>query len=875
MLTIDQIDRDKLTPMMQQYVAEKEKRPDCLIFYRLGDFFELFFDDAILASKELELALTGRDCGLDERAPMCGVPHHAANNYILRLVDRGYKVAIVEQVEDAAQAKGLVKREVVKVITPGTLTDQGFIDEHKYLYLASIFQKENNFGLAVCDITTGLFKTCEITFGATIPKLLDELAKYQPSEIICNQEFADSKTFQDILKRDSITMSVQAESVFQAESIKKYSDIIETEEEFNLWAAASAGLLDYIEQTQFQLPIEFGEITPYQPDEYMILDQNTRRNLELTETIRDRKRRGSLLWAIDRTQTSMGARLLRFWLEQPLLDINTINRRQNAIEVLLNEFIQRQDLRDNLKGIYDLERLSGRIALGQINARDLISLTTVLEKIKPLKKTLLAFDDPYLRSLNQQLKDLSDLTNLLKSAIADDPPLTIKEGNIIRSGYNEQVDAFRDASENSKQWILDFEKKARERTGIKSLKVGYNRVFGYYIDIRKTNLDSVPEEYIRRQTLTNSERYITEELKDMEDRILGSEQRLISLEYQLFCEIRTTTISYLSELKTNAEILSLIDVLSSLAELAEMENYCKPNLTNDYVLNISNGRHSVVEQTLDHGEFVPNDVLLDHDEHQVMILTGPNMSGKSTFMRQVSLIVLLAQIGSFVPANSAEIGITDRIFTRVGAADDLGAGQSTFMVEMSEVSHIMRNATDRSLLILDEIGRGTSTYDGLSIAWSVIEHVVDPNYTNARTLFATHYHELTDLADSTTGVFNCHISATENEGSIVFLHQIEPGCAGQSYGIEVAKLAGVPESIVERAREILFQLEKNNHGKRLIVKKTARPLDGQLDLFSAAQNFKQSNKVIEKLDNIDMDYVSPVDARNILEELIAESKGKR
>lgn len=874
MLTFDQIDREKLTPMMQQYVGEKEKRPDCLIFYRLGDFYELFFDDAILASKELELALTGRECGLDERCPMAGVPHHAADNYIMRLVGRGYKVAIVEQVEDAAEAKGLVKREVVKIITPGTLTDQGFLDEDKYLYLASIYQKDDYFGLSVCDITTGLFKTCEITYGATIPKLFDELAKYQPSEIICNQEFADSRACQDLLKREDITMTVLEDSSFQLESIERYSEIIEFNGVFTLWAAASAALLNYIEETQFQLPIEINKIKPYQPDEFMVLDQNTRRNLELTETLRDRKRKGSLLWAIDRTQTSMGARLLRFWLEQPLLDIDSITKRQNAIEALLNDFIHRQELREHLNGIYDLERLSGRIALGQVNARDLMSLITVLGKIKPLKEILTYFENPYLQALNQQLQDLAELRELLESAIADEPPITIKEGNIIRKGYDERVDAFRDAAENSKQWILDFETKERERTGIKSLKVGYNRVFGYYIDIRKTNLDSVPEEYIRRQTLTNSERYITEELKEMEDQILGAEQKLISLEYHLFCKLRTITISYISALKINAEALSQVDVLSSLAQLAEMENYCKPDLSNDCFLKISNGRHPVVEQTLDHGDFVPNDLFLDREEYTVMILTGPNMSGKSTYMRQVSLIVLLAQVGSFVPADSAEIGITDRIFTRVGASDDLAAGQSTFMVEMNEVAQIMRNASERSLLILDEIGRGTSTYDGLSIAWSVIEHVVDPNYINARTLFATHYHELTDLADSTIGVFNCHISAKEKDGSIVFLHQIEPGCAGQSYGIEVAKLAGVPDSIVERSREIMFQLEKDNHGKRLIVRKSARPLDGQLDLFSAAQNFKQSNKVIEKLANIDMDYVSPVDARKILEELIAEVKGK-
>lgn len=872
MLTFAEVDREKLTPMMQQYVAEKDKRPDCLIFFRLGDFYELFFDDAITASKELELALTGRDCGLDQRAPMSGVPHHAAENYILRLVNRGYKVAIVEQVEDAQEAKGLVKREVVKVVTPGTLTDQTSIDEQKYLFLASILQKGAYYGLAVCDITTGLFDTTEITYGATTPKLLDELSRYKPAEIICNQEFADSKSCHDLLARETITLSVQPDHQFNQASVDQF-EIIQTDQ-YSLWAGASAALLNYIKETQFTLPNDLDKITPYLQDEFMILDHNARRNLELTETLRDRQRRGSLLWAIDRTKTSMGARLLRYWLEQPLLNIEDISRRQNAIDILLEDFILRQELIEKLNGIYDLERLSGRISLGQINARDLVSLITVLDKIEPIKDLLQNFNDPYLSSLNTQLQALPELGKLLKSAIVDDPPLTITEGKIIRPGYNQQVDEFRDATENGKQWIIELEAKERERTGIKSLKVGYNRIFGYYIDVRKTNLDLVPDEYIRRQTLTNSERYITEELKNMEDKIIGAEQKLISLQYDLFTEIRTETMSYLTKLKANAEVLAQLDVLSALAELAEKENYCKPILNNDDTIKISAGRHPVVEQTLGHGNFVPNDVLLDQLDHKVMILTGPNMSGKSTYMRQVALIVLLAQIGSFVPADSAIVGMTDRIFTRVGAADDLAGGQSTFMVEMNEVSQIMRNATNRSLLILDEIGRGTSTYDGLSIAWSVIEHIVDPNFINARTLFATHYHELTDLAESTQGVFNSHISATEKDGAIVFLHQIEPGFAGQSYGVEVAELAGVPDSVVNRAREILYQLERDNQGKRLTVKKSARPLDGQLDLFSAAQNFNQTNKVIEKLKNIDLDYVSPVDARKILEELIAEAEGK-
>ncbi len=874
MLTFDSIDQDKLTPMMRQYVAEKNNRSDCLIFFRLGDFYELFFDDAITASKELELALTGRECGLAERAPMCGVPHHAADNYILRLVNRGYKVAIVEQVEDPAEAKGLVKREVIKVVTPGTLTDQGYLDEQKYSFIAAVYKHGYQYGLAVCDITTGLFETCEIISGATNLKLLDEIARFQPSEIVCNEEFASSETCHDLILRDAITLSVQPDNNFSQDIFENYQDYFAENAEADLWAIASAALLQYIKNTQFQIPLEIEQIKPYQQESYMVLDQIARRNLELTETLRDRKRKGSLLWAIDRTCTSMGARLLRFWIEQPLLDLKSIEHRQKAIEALTQNFIVRQEIRRNLKNIYDLERLSGRIALGQVNARDLLSLITILEQLEPLKSTLANINDPYCEDLFRQLELLPDLTRQLKSALAEDPPLSVKEGGIIRSGYHEKVDQYRDATQNGKQWLIDLEQKERERTGIKSLKIGYNRVFGYYIDIRKTNLDAVPDDYIRRQTLTNSERYITEELKKIEDTLVGAEQKLINLEYEIFKQLREVTLSYVSILKNNASVIAQIDVLSSLAELAEMNNYVKPKVTLNMDLSISAGRHPVVEQTLKQTDFVPNDTFLNDQDHKVMILTGPNMAGKSTYMRQVALITLLAQIGSFVPADQATIGITDRIFTRVGAADDVAGGQSTFMVEMHEVAQIMRNASKRSLLILDEIGRGTSTYDGLSIAWSVIEHIVDPNYINARTLFATHYHELTDLADATKGVFNCHITAAEHDGKIVFLHQIEPGCAGQSYGIEVAELAGVPDSIVNRAREILYQLERDNQGKRLTVKKTARPLDGQMDLFSAAQKFNQTSKIINRLKEIDMDYISPVDARRILEELILEVNGK-
>ncbi|NLJ94055.1 MAG: DNA mismatch repair protein MutS, partial [Clostridiaceae bacterium] len=616
-------------------------------------------------------------------------------------------------------------------------------------------------------------------------------------------------------------------------------------------------------------------IKPYNVEQYMILDQTARRNLELTETIRDRKRKGSLLWAIDRTSTAMGARLLRIWVEQPLIDIEDIKFRQNAIAELKENFIDRQELIRLLKNIYDLERLSGRLALGQVNARDLIALISVLEKIEPLKNSLSSFSDPYLKKLFEELTLLPNLLELLKESIVDDPPITITEGGIIKQGFNPQVDEYQNATKYGKDWILNLEQQERDKTGIKSLKVGYNRVFGYYIDVRKSNLDNVPDHYIRRQTLTNSERYITDELKEMEEKILGAEQKLINLEYELFLKIREETMSYVAELKNNAQIIAQIDVLSSLAELADLENYCQPEVNHEFDIKINSGRHPVVEQMLEAGEFVPNDVYLNNSDKKVMILTGPNMAGKSTYMRQTALIVLLAQIGSFVPADSAVIGITDRIFTRVGAADDLAAGQSTFMVEMTEVAQIMRNSTSRSLLILDEIGRGTGTYDGLSIAWSVIEHIVDEQYINARTLFATHYHELTDIVATTQGVFNCHITATNQDGKIKFLYHIEEGAAGQSYGIEVAELAGVPDSVVNRSRNILYQLEKDNKGRRLTIKNVARPLDGQLDLFSAAQTFNQSNKVIERLKNIDMDYISPVDARNILEELIAEAKGKK
>lgn len=872
-LTLKDIEGEKLSPMMEQYVAEKNKRPDCILFYRLGDFFELFFDDAILVARELELTLTKRDCGLSERAPMCGVPHHAADLYISRLVNKGYKVAICDQVEDASQAKGLVKREIVRIVTPGTVTDSAALDETKYSYIASVYKAGHVFGLAACDVSSGHFETTALLSEAADRRLVDELSRLRPCELLINQLGSKDLTILSWLRENDIAVTILSDDYFIPANIDP--DILEYSDRDYLWPNASAALVRYIADNQLQLPQNIRKIFPYRQQDYMLLDQSARRNLELTETIRDRSYKGSLLWVMDRTKTSMGSRLLRSWLEQPLLNQTDIEARLDAVADFLDQFIVRENCREMLAGLYDLERLSSRIGLGTVNARDLIALKNVLERIPSLRSVLENLVADTLQDLVSDLEPHADLYTLLERSLVDDPPISLTEGKLIKQGFNEEVDAYRDISERGQDWLLEYEQKERETTGIKNLRVRYNKVFGYFIEITKSNLHLVPDRYIRKQTLTNVERYISEELKEREDKLLGAKQKLNDLEYELFSEIREQVKMNLPSLQRTARALAGLDAYAGLADLADRESYVRPEITDDNCLTISQGRHPVLSRLTAQSTFVPNDLELDTLDRRCMVLTGPNMSGKSTYMRQNALIVLMAQMGSFVPAQSASIGLVDRIFTRVGAADDIGSGQSTFMVEMTEVAAIMTQATTSSLLILDEIGRGTSTYDGLSIAWSVLEHIADKSYLGCRTLFATHYHELTDLAELKNGIFNAHIAVSEKEGEIVFLHQIRPGGTDDSYGIEVARLAGVPQSVVTRARELVMQLEADNQGKRLVMRKGAKQQEGQIDLFSTARSVYEADKLIAEIEKIDIDQMRPIDALSKLHDLIQIAKKMR
>jgi DNA mismatch repair protein MutS len=871
-MLMDDLDAAKITPMMQQYLDQKKIWPDCILFFRLGDFYEMFFEDAIPASRELELTLTGRDCGQAERAPMCGVPYHAVDSYISRLVGRGYKVAICEQVEDPALAKGIVKRDVIRVITPGTITDPAMLDERRNNYILSIYCLNSYFGLAACDLTTGAFEATTLVVGSTSDKLLDEIARYSPSEIICNQSFLQNPVSLVVREKLNITLSLRQDNNFSSDAISEYAtlkpQLPADSEQMPLWAHAAAAMLLYLTETQRVQPGHIKPVRAYLLSEFMNLDPTARRNLEITETIRDKARRGSLLWAIDRTVTTMGGRLLRRWLEQPLLNVHDIDQRLNALSDLKDQFLLRQEIRESLHGLYDLERLTGKIALQSANARDLTALAHSLGKLPPLLAILQPVRDAWLKTLAGQIDPLPDLRVILEQALADEPAIGLKEGNLIRAGFDAELDKLRLAATEGKNWILALEAGERERTGIRSLKIGYNRVFGFYIEVTRTNLGQVPDHYIRKQTLANGERYITPELKEMEDTILGAEQKAVAMEYEIFCRLRDQAVVEIRSLQQTALALATLDVLAGLAELAERDNYCRPLVDLSDSLDIRQGRHPVVEKVLGAGRFVPNDLKMDMAGNRVMILTGPNMAGKSTYMRQVAQIVLLAQVGSFVPAQSARIGLVDRIFTRVGASDDLASGQSTFMVEMNEVSQILRHATPRSLLILDEIGRGTSTYDGLSIAWSVIEYIVDRQNLGCRTLFATHYHELVDLETVLPGVFNCHVEVSEENGDVIFLHRIMPGGTDDSYGVEVARLAGVPDAVVTRAREILIQLEEENVGRqKLKIRRNARPMDGQLDLFASSMALKNTDGILERLKSLDIQQLTPLDALNILHDL--------
>ncbi len=859
--------------MMQQYLDIKEQYKDCILMFRLGDFYEMFFDDASLASRELEITLTGRDCGLEERAPMCGVPFHAVDGYISRLIQKGYKVAICEQTEDPALAKGIVRREVIRVVTPGTVTDTSMLDEKKNNYLVSIYAKGQMFGFAAVDVSTGYFSTTRITWGNTLNKLLDEIAKYSPSEIITNQSFYQSQHYMQQLKNRFNAYISSLDDQYYDECFCRellYQRLCSEplpEENSELCINASGALMSYLEQTQKVSLGHIQQIIPYTLEEYMIIDIATRRNLELTETMREKARKGTLLWVLDKTMTSMGARTLRRWVEQPLVNTGDINERLMAVAELKDRYMVRMELRELFKRVYDIERLISRIVLGSANCRDLTALKNSLCQIPFIKDILASCDSGMVLKCNSLMDKLDDITELIECSIADDPPVSVKEGGIIKTGYDGEVDRLRNASANGKQWIASLESQERERTGIKNLKIGYTKVFGYYLEVTKSYFHLVPQEYIRKQTLTNCERYVTQELKEMEETILGAENKVVELEYQIFTKIREEISSQAGRIKKTAACISDLDVLCSLSEVSDRENYCLPVVNDDGVINIEGGRHPVVEKMLETGSFVPNDTLLNMDENRLSIITGPNMAGKSTYMRQTALIVLMAQLGSFVPADTAVIGIADRIFTRVGASDDLAAGQSTFMVEMSEVAGILENATTKSLLILDEIGRGTSTFDGLSIAWSVIEYISDIDKVGSRTLFATHYHELTELEGKLSGIKNYCIAVKERGDDIIFLRKIIRGGADGSYGIQVAKLAGLPLFVTERAKELLKELEAADISKQRARRKKAA-LEGQVEFFIPDGNEDRSEReVLEELKSIDISAITPLDAMNVLYKL--------
>lgn len=886
----EQIPIEELTPMMQQYLETKRQYKDCILFYRLGDFYEMFFEDAILASKELELTLTGKDCGLEERAPMCGVPHHAVEVYLNRLVGKGYKVAIGEQVEDPKMARGLVKREVIRVVTPGTNFNVSALDESKNNYLMCIVYVDDMYGISVCDITTGDFYVTEVNSKRT---LLDEINKFMPSEIICNQAFSVSGIdLEDIKQRLNISVFSLDTWYFDDENAKKalleHFKIHHLDGlglgDFETGSVSAGALMQYLTETQKDALVQLTTITPYVTGKYMILDTSTRRNLELAETLREKNKKGSLLWILDKTKTAMGARLLRSFLEQPLIDKAEITKRQEAVQTFVNSAIEREEIREYLNPVYDLERIISRIANKTANPRDLIAFKNSLSMLPHIKRILDSFENPLLNKINQDMDALLDITELIERAVLEEPPTQIKEGGIIKEGYHEEVDKLRHAKTDGKGWLADLEAKERERTGVKTLKIKFNKNFGYCIEITNSYKNSfqMPEDYTRKQTLTNAERYITPELKEIEMMILGSEDKLYTLEYHLFCEVREKISGHIARIQKTAKAVAALDVFAALAYVAEKNRYVKPKMNEKGIIDIKGGRHPVVEQMMANDLFVSNDTYLNNGQNRITIITGPNMAGKSTYMRQSALIVLMAQIGSFVPADHANIGICDRIFTRVGASDDLASGQSTFMVEMTEVANILRNATSNSLVILDEIGRGTSTFDGLSIAWAVVEYISNPKLLGAKTLFATHYHELTELEGMINGVNNYCIAVKEQGDDIVFLRKIIKGGADKSYGIQVAKLAGVPDTVIERAKEIVVQLIDADISKsaREIAaqgihsrKKQTKPDElemSQMSLFDTVRDEDIANEIKE----LDLGNMTPIDALNTLYKLQNKLKNR-
>ena len=878
-------DISALSPMMQEYVKTKEEYHDCILLYRLGDFYEMFFEDALTASKELEITLTGKDCGLKERAPMCGVPFHSVETYINRLIEKGYKVAICEQVEDPKKAKGLVKREVVRIVTPGTTLDATSLDETKNNYLMSIVYIEDHFGCAIADITTG---DCFLTELDKAQKLLDEINKFTPAEIICNESFLMSGVdTEDLKNRLGICVFSQEPWYFDDElcrkTLKEHFQVNSLEGlgigEFESGVLAAGALFLYLQETQKTALSHMATIRPYSAEKYMLIDSSSRRNLELVETLREKQKRGSLLWVLDKTKTAMGARTLRSYVEQPLIDQEEIENRLSAIEELNEHPMLRDEIREYLQPIYDLERLISRISYKSANPRDMIAFASSLEMLPHIKQVLKEFSSPVLRQLEEEMDSLLDISGLIKQAIVDDPPLAQKDGGIIREGYHEDVDKFRRSRTDGKKWLSELEARERERTGIRTMKIKYNRVFGYSLEITNAFKDQVPDNYIRKQTLTNAERYITQELKELEDLILGAEDKLYALEYELFCDVRDKVGAEVVRIQQTAKAVAAIDVLASLALVAQRNNYVRPKINNSGVIDIKNGRHPVVEQMIENDMFIANDTYLDNQKKRISIITGPNMAGKSTYMRQTALIVLMAQIGSFVPAEKANIGIVDRIFTRVGASDDLASGQSTFMGEMTEVANILRNATSKSLLILDEIGRGTSTFDGLSIAWAVVEHISNTKLCGAKTLFATHYHELTELEGKISGVNNYCIAVKEKGDDIVFLRKIVKGGADKSYGIQVAKLAGVPDTVIQRAKELVEELSDADITaavKDLTAPKKKQKIQydqvdmAQMSLFDTVQD----NDIINEIKGLEIGNLTPMEALNILYNLQNKIKNR-
>lgn len=856
----------QLTPMMLQYFEIKNQHKDKILFFRLGDFYEMFFEDAVTASKELEITLTGRDCGQEEKAPMCGIPYHSAENYIARLIDKNYKVAICEQVEDPALAKGIVRREVVKIITPGTVIESSMLDERNNNYLLSLYSDSKQLALSYVDLSTGEFY-CTYAANEDASNIRNEINRINPSEIISNIELSDIKTaysaFNLLDKKfyDHEDCTRRLKRQFGVSTLEGLG--IENE----CLLRSTGAVLLYLDEIQKVSLDNINYIKSYSISNFMVLDQSTRRNLELSETIRGKSKKGALLSVIDRTSTAMGGRKLKAWLEKPLLSTTEINSRLDSVDELYNDFLKREEIKEYLKSMYDIERLASRIALGSANAKDLIAFRNSARNLPHIKSMLSDCTSSLLKNMYENLDILEDLYQTVDKSINEDPPFTLKEGNLIKDGYLPELDEIRSGSVNGKQWIAELEQQEKEKTGIKSLKIGFNKVFGYYIDITRSNLSSVPEYFIRKQTLSNSERYITPELKRLEDMVLGAEEKLIELEYQTFILVRNEIAVHIKRIQQTASFLSDLDCICSLAEISQKYNYVRPIVNNDDKLIIENGRHPVVEVQNNELKFVPNDTLLNNEENRMLIITGPNMAGKSTYMRQVALITLMAQIGCFVPASKAEIGVVDRIFTRVGASDDLASGQSTFMVEMSELANIINNATSKSLVILDEIGRGTSTFDGLSIAWSVVEFIADKGRLGAKTLFATHYHELTELEDKIDGVKNYCVMVEEKGRDIVFLRKIARGGANGSYGIHVARLAGIPEPVLERSTEILSILEKsekNNQTDIYVRHRRKKPLinDQEPNLFNFA-----SFSLVDELKSVDVANMTPIQALNKLLEL--------